>query len=175
VNVAAVLEQVRSSFEFELRTKNIELRIVPDLPELYIEANHVRQVFQNLVDNAIKYMGDRQDGRIGISWDADERHYIFHVADNGVGIAEDDCQRIFVVFRRAATAPPNTTGKGVGLAGVSAIAGRYDGRAWVTSELGRGSIFHVAFSKERCTPPKEDATADVLCAQHDDATCHPVG
>ncbi|MFW6153952.1 MAG: sensor histidine kinase [Planctomycetota bacterium] len=175
VNVAAVLEQVRSSFEFELRTKNIELRIAPDMPELYIEANHLRQVFGNLVDNAIKYMGDRDDGRIGISWETDERYTIFHVADNGVGIADDDRQRIFTVFRRAATAPANTAGKGVGLAGVSAIAGRYDGRAWVTSELGRGSIFHVAFSKERCTPPDEDSTADDLCAQHSDAACHPVG
>ena len=175
VSLAAVLEQVRSSFEFELRTKNIELRIAPDLPELYIEANHVRQVFQNLVDNAIKYTGDRDDGRIGISWDDDERHYVFHVADNGIGIAESDQQRIFTVFRRAATVPADTTGKGVGLAGVSAIASRYDGRAWVTSELGRGSIFHVAFSKERCTPPNEDATADEFCAEHSDATCHPVG
>ncbi|NLF31394.1 MAG: HAMP domain-containing histidine kinase [Planctomycetes bacterium] len=175
VDVAAVLEQVRCTFEFDLRTRNIELRIEPGLPPLYAETNHVRQVFQNLIDNAIKYMGGRPDGRIAVSCDEDERSIIFHVADNGIGIAAEDQQRIFTVFRRAAAVPPDTTGKGVGLAGVGAVARRYDGRVWVTSELGRGSVFHVAFSKERCTAPNEDATADDLCSEHSDAACHPVG
>ncbi len=175
VDVAAVLEQVRSSFDYELRAKGIELHVAPAMGELYIEATHLRQVFMNLVDNAIKYMGDRADGRIEISADADARHIVFHVADNGIGIAAADRRRIFTVFRRAAGAAAGTTGKGVGLAGVSAIAARYDGRAWVTGELGRGSIFHVSFPKARCTPPSEDTAADDCRGEHSDATCHPVG
>lgn len=152
-----VMEHIRSSLEYDLRQKNIDLVIQPGMPTLYVERNRMRQIFQNLADNAIKYMGDRKDARIEIGYECREGEHIFHVADNGPGIAPEDQQKIFYVFRRATSAAASKIpGKGVGLATVKSIVSNYEGRVWVQSELGVGSTFHVSLAC-RCTEvPAED-------------------
>lgn len=172
-----LLVQVAANFEFDLRKRDIELQIAPDMPRLFIERNHARQVFGNLIDNAIKYMGPDKDGRIDITYECDTEEHVFHVADDGIGIAADDCQRIFVMFRRAAAAPADTPGKGVGLAGVSAIVAKYEGRAWVDSEPGSGSVFHVSFARRLCSTPagQEELAKDDNSSHQDQVTCHSAG
>jgi len=165
VDMDELLAQVAAAFEYDLRRRDIRLRIAPNMPRLYIERNHVRQVFGNLVDNAVKYMGSEDDGRIEITYEDRGDRHVFHVADNGIGVAAEDCRRIFVVFRRATNAPADTAGKGVGLAGVSAIATKYGGRAWVDSEPHVGSVFHVSFDRQACEPGESQEEFE----DHDDS------
>jgi len=162
VDFGALLEDIRGSFEYELNTKRIEMTIGRPMPTLYVERNRMRQVFQNLVDNAIKYMGDRVDGRIEVHYESNDGMHLFRVVDNGPGIAPEDHERIFYVFRRAASAESaNVPGKGVGLALVKTVASNYEGRVWVSSKPQEGSVFHVALSA-RCTEGPGAKNNDIL-------------
>ena len=161
VDFGAFLEDLRGAFEYELKAKNIELKIHPPMPTLTVEPKRIRQMFQNLLDNAIKFMGSRTDGKIDINCRQADGMYVFDVADNGPGIAPEDRENIFYVFRRAATAAAaSVPGKGVGLALVSSIASGYDGRVWVDSTPGEGSTFHVAISARCAEYPMEHSPQD---------------
>jgi len=149
VDFAELLEELRSAFEYELKSKHIRLEILLPMPRLYVERNRMRQVFQNLIDNAVKYMGRRADARIEIGYEQVDDMHQFYVSDNGPGIAPEDQDRIFRVFRRAKSAA-DVPGKGVGLAWVKSVVSNYEGRVWVSSEPGVGSTFFVSLYV-RCT------------------------
>lgn len=144
VDVGKLIEQIRASLEYDLKAKDIVLEVPEGLPTLLVERNRLRQVFMNLIDNAIKYMPDRPDKRIDLAYRRSGGEHIFTVADNGQGIAEEDQRKIFTVFRRASAAKAGVEGKGVGLATVRTIVQSHDGRIWVQSELGKGSTFFIA-------------------------------
>ncbi len=143
VDTGKLFEQIRSSLEFELKTKDITLSVQDGLPTLMAERNRLRQVFMNLIDNAVKYMPARPDASIAVTYKLAGEEHIFLVTDNGPGIDPEDQRKIFTVFRRGG-GHNGVPGKGVGLTTVRTIVQGYDGRIWVTSELGKGATFHVA-------------------------------
>ncbi len=146
VNMKAMMEDLSATFEFELKSRRIQLQIQPRLPHLYAEENRIRQVFQNLIDNAIKYMHRQEGGKIRIGYDTDGEKHRFWVRDNGPGIQPGDHRRVFQVFRRSETAiSASIDGKGVGLAMVKSVMANYGGRAWVESSPGDGAAFYVTF------------------------------
>ncbi|KKK54762.1 hypothetical protein LCGC14_3081440, partial [marine sediment metagenome] len=99
VDVGTMLEEMKGAFEFDLKRKGIALTIRRPMPTLVVERNRIRQLFQNLMDNAIKYIGNRTDGRIDIGYEFIDGMHRFHVADNGPGIIPAEQERIFYVFR----------------------------------------------------------------------------
>lgn len=148
VDTESIVWDLRGLFENDLKTRGIELVLETSLPSLYAERARVRQVFLNLIDNAIKYMGDDKPTRqIRIGCRVRVTEAEFYVADTGLGIHPEDLDKVFGVFRRGrgeiATKVP---GKGVGLASVKSIIETYAGRIWVTSELGVGTTFHFAIN-----------------------------
>jgi len=154
VDFGELLAQVKDAFEYDLQHRGITLEIHPPMPRLHVERNRMRQVFQNLIDNAIKYMSDREDARIEIDYALVDRMHRFRVSDNGPSIAPDDQDRIFYVFRRAATTrAAKVPGKGIGLALVRSVATNYDGRAWVESAPGAGAAFYVELNTHSTGPP----------------------
>ncbi len=154
VDFDRLFRSLRDSFEYELKAKGIILEIGEEMPRLYVEHNRMRQVFQNLIDNAIKYMNGRTNGMIRIGYDRTDRMHRFSVTDNGPGIAPSDHERIFQVFRRATST--GVAGKGVGLAMVKSVAANYDGQVWVESEPGAGAKFYVSLSVESTVEPSAD-------------------
>jgi signal transduction histidine kinase len=140
VNLEEMMWELRGIFENDLREHEIDLIIETRLPTLHAERARIRQVFQNLIDNAIKYMGDGPDRRISIGARQHMSETEFWVSDSGQGIAADDAEKIFYVFRRGRN-QQSVAGKGVGLASVKSILENYNGRIWVESEPGRGSRF----------------------------------
>jgi len=123
---------------------------VDALPVVVANATQVGQVFQNLLGNAIKFHGQSPpDVRVSATEAPD--HWAFAVADNGIGIAPENFDRIFVVFQRLHTAE-EYGGTGIGLAICKKIVERHGGRIWVESAPGRGSTF-------RFTIPKREARA----------------
>jgi signal transduction histidine kinase len=120
----------------------IELRAETELPTIETDAGRLRQVLDNLLDNAIKYSPERV--AIELRVDADERWTRFAVADHGVGIPTSELSRIFEKFYRL---DPHQTrgvnGTGLGLYVCRELVERMDGRISVSSAPGRGSTFVV--------------------------------
>jgi len=117
--------------------------------ELMVRGERARllQVFQNLVDNAVKFMGDQPAPRIEIT--AQEQSEEIHIAvrDNGIGIDPQHVERLFDVFEKV---DRNTEGAGMGLALVKRIVEAHGGRVWVESDgPGKGSCFQVALPQEQ--------------------------
>ncbi len=109
------------------------------LPVVLADSTQLVQLLQNLVGNAIKYRGDRTPA-VHVSATCDEDAWTFSVRDNGIGIAKEFHERVFVIFQRLHTAD-QYPGTGLGLALCHLIVERLGGRIWVESEPQRGSTF----------------------------------
>lgn len=110
------------------------------LPPIRVHQGHLRQLLQNLIDNAIKYRDSGRIPHVHVSAQQQEGHWLFSVADNGIGIEAEYTERIFGLFKRLHTGD-RYPGTGIGLAICRRIIDRYHGRIWVESEPGRGSTF----------------------------------
>jgi light-regulated signal transduction histidine kinase (bacteriophytochrome) len=115
------------------------------LPVVMADKTQISQVFQNLINNAIKFRSNDQP-KINISVKKEENQWIFAVHDNGIGINPKHSDRIFEVFKRLHK-KREYTGTGIGLAICKKIIERHGGHIWVESELGKGSIFYFTLPK----------------------------
>ena len=125
---------------------NLELENEEELPIIEADANRLRRVFTNLLDNALKF--SKSDGTVTISTDQTEKDIVVKVRDDGIGIDPHDLPFIFESFNRGKGAEKKE-GFGLGLATVKAIVEAHGGRVLVKSELGKGSVFKVILPKER--------------------------
>jgi signal transduction histidine kinase len=110
-----------------------------ELPALWADRTQITQIFQNLVGNALKFRGNNLP-LISVQAEKSGQYWLFSVSDNGIGIAPEHADNIFVVFQRlhARTEYP---GNGIGLAICKKIIERAGGRIWVESQAGSGSTF----------------------------------
>jgi light-regulated signal transduction histidine kinase (bacteriophytochrome) len=110
------------------------------LPTVMADGVQLRQVFQNLIANAIKFRGEAAPG-IHISAAGTGADWEFSIRDNGMGIAPEHADRIFALFQRLhqRTRYPGT---GIGLAIAKKIVERHGGRIWLESQPGSGATFH---------------------------------
>jgi len=113
---------------------------IGEMPVVRMHESHLSQIFQNLIGNAIKYRNE--DARLCIQLSARkaEGHWIFSIADNGIGVPPAYKEAIFGIFKRLHTSG-KYSGTGMGLAICQRIVERYRGRIWVESEPGQGSKF----------------------------------
>ena len=129
---------------------SVAIEIAAHLPMLTTERAPLRQVFLNLIGNAIKH-SRRDDVRVEIGVSNAGTAYDFHVRDNGPGIPARAQDKIWALFHtlapRAAGASEAMEGTGVGLAIVRQLVEVHGGRAWVESEEGRGATFHFLWPK----------------------------
>jgi signal transduction histidine kinase len=121
-----------------IRAKQVEVRIDAIFPIVHVDRVRVIQVMQNLITNAVKFMGDQPKPRIRIGIDEINGEHIFSVSDNGIGIASEHHERIFELFNKL---DPEIEGTGIGLGLVKRIIEGHHGRIWVESESGKGSTF----------------------------------
>ena len=119
------------------------------LPTVMAEEVMLMQVFQNLIGNSIKYRS-QEPPKIHISAERDAGGWLFAVRDNGIGIAPQDSDRVFGMFRRLHGS--EIPGTGIGLALCKKIVERQGGRIWVESEPGRGATFKFTIPDGRGTP-----------------------
>ena len=110
-----------------------------NLPAICADQTQLIQVFQNLIANALKFHGP-ESPRIHVSGTEVDAEWRFSVSDNGIGIAPQDAERIFVLFQRL-HAGHEYPGTGMGLAISKKIIERHGGTIWVQSEPGKGSTF----------------------------------
>ncbi len=128
-----------------LNTLNLNVEVQPDLPAVLCDRQRMAEVVQNLVENAIKYMGDQAKPHIQVGMRDEKGAHVFFVRDNGIGIDEKYHQTIFGLFNKLDN---KSGGTGVGLALVKRIIEAHGGLVWVESEgEGSGSAFCFTLPK----------------------------
>ena len=113
-----------------------------ELPKIYGHKAPIRQVFQNLISNALKYQKKDTPPVVDITAIKNGESWEFIVADNGIGIDKEYFDRIFVIFQRLHN-KDEYAGTGIGLAITKKIIDKFGGRIWVESTPGSGSMFQI--------------------------------
>ena len=123
----------------QIAERVVQVNIAPDLPAVYGDRPRLVEVLQNLIDNAVKFMGDQPEPVVEIGVNHREDELVFYVADNGIGIDPRYHEKVFGLFDRL---DQSIDGTGIGLALVKRIVEVHGGRIWVESEgQGHGSTF----------------------------------
>jgi light-regulated signal transduction histidine kinase (bacteriophytochrome) len=151
VDMQALVDEVRIALT---STEHDERRVVwniAPLPVVIADENMIRIVWQNLIDNALKYTAMREEAVIEIGVEEPTPlEWIFRVRDNGVGFDMAYSQKLFGVFQRLHKAS-QFAGTGIGLASVRRIVGRHGGRTWAESLPDQGSTFFFSLPRTQNT------------------------
>ncbi|WP_226022832.1 PAS domain-containing protein [Halomicrobium salinisoli] len=140
VDLDDVVADVRDDLQMRIAESDAEVTAA-DLPRVEGDRDQLRQVFQNLLDNAIEYSGD-EPPRVHVDAERAGEEWAVSVRDEGIGIDPDDAERVFEVFQRLHT-HDEYDGTGIGLALCERIVERHGGEIRVDSEPGEGSTFSV--------------------------------
>ncbi|WIV66272.1 sensor histidine kinase [Natrialbaceae archaeon AArc-T1-2] len=141
VDLEAVLEDVRDDLQVKIDETDATITAA-SLPRVSGDPNQLRQLFQNLFENAIEYSGD-DPPRIHVSATRNGTEWTVSVRDEGIGIDSDDQDRVFELFHRAHSRH-ESSGTGIGLALCQRIVERHGGTIRVDSEPGEGTTFSFA-------------------------------
>jgi PAS domain S-box-containing protein len=142
-----VLDEVLRPLKDSCGDRKIEW-VVGNLPSVSGDSSLMKQVWANLVENAVKYTRKRDAARIEISSRDENDESIFIVEDNGVGFDMRYAHKLFGVFQRLHT-EDQFEGTGIGLATVQRIIQRHGGRVWAEAELDKGARFYFSLPKAR--------------------------
>jgi len=138
--------KIISEMQLEQAGRRIEW-IVPSLPTVHGDPALLRQVWVNLIENAVKYTRNKDSARIEIGCRDQSRHeLVFFVKDNGAGFDMSHAQQLFGLFHRLHRAE-EFEGTGLGLANVRRIINRHGGRTWAEGEAGKGATFYFSLPK----------------------------
>lgn len=137
-------EVVRNTMETIHIPKNIVVTITNELPTMQTDSFIMHQLFQNLISNAVTY-NDKQNGVVEIAVTESKKHYIFSVKDNGIGIDIKYQSKIFQIFESYSK---NAKSTGIGLAIVKKIVNLCNGKIWLESQVGIGTIFYIKLPKQ---------------------------
>lgn len=140
VDVAALVEDVVAMLAIDGGLKKMRWHIQPGLPRVRGDAVLLREVWTNLLDNAVKYASHRELIDIDVGWRPSADGIEFHVRDNGVGFDAEQARRLFGMFQRLHS-DPRFEGAGIGLALVRRIVEHHGGRIWAESSQDQGATF----------------------------------
>jgi PAS domain S-box-containing protein len=126
--------------------ENIEVKVENKLPVLICKKTHISQIFQSLLNNAIKYM-DKEKGQIKVGCIEEDSFWKFSITDNGPGIDHKYYKKIFKIFQTLSP-PDETDSTGIGLSVAKKIVKLSGGRIWVESNPGEGSTFFFTLPKQ---------------------------
>jgi len=135
----------------ELTAKRVEVRIETGMPVVFVDRIRMVEVLQNLISNAIKFMGQQPQPLIEIGQRIAGDQKAFFVCDNGIGIAPEFHERIFGLFNKL---DQFSEGTGIGLALVKRIVEVHGGKIWVESELGKGATFFFTLADKNLQETK---------------------
>ncbi|MBD3187714.1 PAS domain S-box protein [Candidatus Bathyarchaeota archaeon] len=136
-----VIDEARKNLQFMIQETGAVIQN-DELPTIKVDKTQFIQLFQNLLNNAIKFHRDEVPF-VKVSCRKDEDAWIFSFKDNGIGIKKEYFKKIFLIFQRL-HAKGLYPGTGIGLAICKHIVARHGGKIWLESEPGAGSTFHVA-------------------------------
>jgi PAS domain S-box-containing protein len=144
VDVHALFKEVIRMLNKQVSSARAVVQMAPDLPYINVDRKRFAQVFENLIDNAVKYRRPRVKPKIEIGYRQQDYESLLYVHDNGKGINPAYLERIFELFERVDT---DTEGTGVGLAIARRVVEVHGGRLWAESVPGEGSTFWIALPR----------------------------
>ncbi|MBU2921099.1 GHKL domain-containing protein [Winogradskyella psychrotolerans] len=140
VNFNTLVDEVLQTL---LVPDHISITVQDNLPSIFGNPWRFKQVFQNLIQNAINY-SDKDKGLIEVGYTEHNNHYEFFIKDNGVGIKPEYFERIFKVFTKLES---TSSSSGIGLSIVKKIITYYKGNIWLESQEGSGTTFYFTLLK----------------------------
>lgn len=145
VSIDEVLQTIHDEFSEPLSARRIDYIQPEKSPVIRADRVSMVRIFRNLVDNSLKY-GGKELTKIKIEYQESDAFHVFSVSDNGVGMKEEDAERVFGFFQRNSTSK-GIEGTGLGLSIVREIAEHHQGKAWIEPGTGRGLKCLISISK----------------------------
>jgi PAS domain S-box-containing protein len=142
IDMSSLARAVAQDVVEQEKGANVTVKVNP-LHECFGDVDMIRQVWVNLISNAVKYSGRNPQATIEIGSDEDSHQVHYYVKDNGVGFDMQYAGKLFGVFQRLHRIQ-EFPGTGVGLAIVKRIVNRHEGRVWAEGTLDKGAIFHFS-------------------------------
>jgi len=146
LNMDTLIREIVEKFYFELKDRKIEWEI-SKLPIIIADYTMMKQVWTNLIDNALKYSRNNEITKIKIGYSEAKDYYKFFIQDNGVGFDMKYAGKLFGVFQRLHS-QTEFEGTGIGLANVQRIIHKHNGRVWADAELNKGATFYYTIPKK---------------------------
>jgi len=146
INMQELVQGVIGELKAAAPGRDLQFTVAP-LPPAEGDPALVRQVWVNLLGNALKFTRPRPVARIAVGAREDKGETVYYIQDNGVGFNMKYQDKLFGVFQRLHTVE-EFEGTGVGLAIVQRIVRRHGGRAWGEGELDQGATFFFTLAKE---------------------------
>jgi signal transduction histidine kinase len=141
VSMKQIVSEVMQEISLTMPVTDAEI-VIQELPDAYCDNSMLKQVWMNLISNAIKYSQKKPRPKIEIGGIADQNgELLYFVKDNGAGFNMANYNKLFSIFQRLHS-ENEFNGTGIGLAVVKRIIERHDGRIWAQSEVGKGSEFY---------------------------------
>ncbi len=146
VAMAELVDEVQREMKRDTEGRDIRWQI-ESLPQAFVDRAMLKQVWVNLLANAVKYTRERQHAEISVGCKNLPNELEFYVRDNGAGFDMQHADKLFGVFQRLHTAD-RFEGTGIGLANVHRIVARHGGRTWAQAEIERGATFWFSIPKD---------------------------
>jgi len=149
-DVAKLMTEIYDDYIQFMKEKQIKIiNYTEEKLTLKSDRNRIRQVIDNMVFNSTDFMPEK-DGEISIGAVRVEGEIVFHVKDNGIGIPQDELDKIFAKFYQVDTSHTRKhSGTGLGLSICKGIVEGLGGKIWVESELGKGTSFYFSIPHEK--------------------------
>jgi light-regulated signal transduction histidine kinase (bacteriophytochrome) len=154
INLNHLLDDVKGNLAAAIKSKKAEIE-VGKMPTIKCMKTEMMQLFQNLINNAIKYTAPDVRPKVRIDVEEQDEAWQFSVKDNGIGIPDNQQGKIFNMFSRL-HGDGEYQGQGIGLAFCKKIVDLHGGSIWLESMLGQGSTFYFTISKKL-----KDDTAEI--------------
>lgn len=155
VQLTDIIPNVIENAESTIKEKQLEVTTkLSKLPKIFIDKERIGQVITNLLNNAIKFTPN--NGKITIETEKSKEHVMVKVSDTGIGIPEESNQKIFQSFVQLEPAATRKAGgTGLGLSICEKIIELHNGKIWVESNLGKGSVFYFTLPIRSTTKKKD--------------------
>ena len=139
ITLRELAEDALNTVAGHIAARKVNVQIAGGARTLYGDRSRLAQIWQNLVDNAVKFMGNQSSPRIEIGADDNGADTVFFVRDNGIGVVPQDQKKIFGMFEKL---DPKSGGTGMGLALIKRIVNMQRGKIWLESDgTGQGTCF----------------------------------
>jgi signal transduction histidine kinase len=162
-NLNEIIGPMLADCESAVKARKIEWRI-GDLPEVECDQGLIKQVFTNLISNAIKYTRLRETAVIEIGQTVTDEDCVITVRDNGAGFDMKHADKLFGAFQRLHR-QDEFEGTGIGLATVRRIIQRHGGRIWAEGEVEKGAAFHFTLGSRKASVKATNATLASVSAE----------
>lgn len=143
IDLRREIQRLWGAYDDATRQK-VQFTVREDLPDLYAEPTSLRQLLNNIISNAVKYTRSQDQPLIEVGGFHDSGKDVIFIRDNGIGFDPKYGEKIFEVFSRLVS-DDEYEGTGVGLAIVKKVMEKHQGKIWVESSPGKGTVFYCAF------------------------------